>query len=185
MNVVRDRKGIVVVGLALLVALLAVLWTVRRFSHITPVKNLNSLSVVLERTSCFGNCPVYRIAINGNGLVEYSGQLFVRVHGPQTAVIDRDKLDGLLRSFDRIHFLSFTGSFQQGCTDMPRVIVTITADGRSKRVESDELCPENGDFLTSVYRRLSRQEDFLTLAREIDSVTASDRWVKCDDRCRN
>ncbi len=175
MNVARDRKTIVLAGLTVLVALLAVLWTVRRYSHITPIKNLNSLSVVLERTSCFGTCPVYTITINGDGLVEYSGRLFVRVHGSQTAVIGRDKLEDLLRSFDRTHFLAFTSSFQRDCTDLPGVIVTITVDGRSKRVESDELCPEHGDFRMSVYRRLSRQEDFLMLAREIDSVTSSDR----------
>jgi hypothetical protein len=185
MNVARDRKTIVLAGITVLFALLAALWTVSRYSHITPIKNFDSLSVVLERTNCFGTCPVYTIAINGNGLVEYSGRQFVRVHGSQTASIDRNTLDDLLRSFDRTHFLAFTSSFQQDCTDMPGVIVTITADGRSKRVESDELCPEHGDFLKSVYRRFSRQEDFLTLAREIDSVTASDRWVKCDGRCRN
>jgi hypothetical protein len=185
MNVERDRKRIALAGLAVLVGILVVPWAVRRYSHIAPVKNFNSLSVVLQRTNCLGSCPVYTVTINGNGLVDYSGQQFVRIHGPQTVAIDRAKLDELLQDFDRAHYLAFVNSFGNDCTDMPHVVVSLAVDGRVKRVESDELCPEHPDILRSAYRRLSRQDDFLMLAREIDSITGSDRWVKCDGVCRD
>jgi hypothetical protein len=182
MYATRHGKRIAAVGV--LVGLLFVLWIVRRYSPISPVKDLNSVLVVLQRTNCLGSCPVYTLTIRGNGVVEYSGQEFVRVRGPQIARIDDGKINELLLDFDRAHFFALTESFLMECTDLPHVIVTITAGRRSKRVEGDEFCPENDVFPWTLYRRVSRLNDFLALAREIDAIAGSDRWVKCSGRCR-
>jgi Domain of unknown function (DUF6438) len=43
--------------------------------------------VKLERTSCFGECPVYSVTIDGRGNVTYDGEQFVRVKGRATGRI--------------------------------------------------------------------------------------------------
>jgi hypothetical protein len=42
-------------------------------------KDLRSVSVTLKRTACYGTCPVYSVAIHGNGLVEHLGELNVDI----------------------------------------------------------------------------------------------------------
>jgi Domain of unknown function (DUF6438) len=43
----------------------------------------------LERTSCFGECPVYSVTIDAKGNVTYDGKKLVRVEGHQNDRIPR------------------------------------------------------------------------------------------------
>ncbi len=40
--------------------------------------------ITLERTACFGACPVYTLSIYADGTVVYNGERFVDVEGEQT-----------------------------------------------------------------------------------------------------
>jgi len=41
-------------------------------------------AITLERTSCFGTCPVYKVSVRRDGSVAYDGKQFVRVTGHRT-----------------------------------------------------------------------------------------------------
>ena len=140
-----------------------------------PSNDLSSVSVTLKRTACYGWCPVYSVAIHGNGLVEYLGEVRVDVPGPQTARIPRERVKDLLRSFEEIRFFDLKEKYFEACTDMPTAIISISVDGRSKEISNYYGGCEGA--------KTGPQVDLAKLAQKIDETAGTDRWIKCDFDC--
>lgn len=125
------------------------------------------LSVSLERTACFGRCPVYTVTIAGDGAVSWHGIANVRDLGAARASIARAKLDRLVAVIDAVHFfeldaggrppptetkhctnvggaveceITFSASVGS-CSDTSHAIVTIRQGARTHRVD-DAHCNE-------------------------------------------
>ena len=73
----------------------------------------------LERTSCYGPCPVYTVTVDAQGVVTYDGEKFVRVIGRRTARISRSAMARLLASAERIRFFELQDSYTALVTDLP------------------------------------------------------------------
>lgn len=157
-----------------LVAVLAFIWLPGRAHSLTHPKDFQSVTVELSRGPCFGSCPSYKVVIHGSGLVEYVGYRNVRVRGRQIAAIDSEKLMQILQQLDRTQFFTIEDRAFAWCFDTPSVSVSVLMDGRSKGIVSDSFC--TGARV---------QAHFVHVAQEIDGIVGSDRWVKCDGRCRN
>lgn len=127
------------------------------------------VEISLERTACFGFCPVYTVTINGEGEVVYQGRAFVNVVGERRATISREAVQQLLARFDEIHFEQLRDEYiNHGITDLPSKIVTLTRNGRTKRVV---------DYAgTSV----GMPEAVRALQDEIDRVANTAQWVLRD-----
>ena len=118
----------------------------------------------LERTSCYGPCPVYTVTVDAHGVVTYDGEKFVRVIGRRTARISRSAVARLLASAARIRFFEFQDSYTATVTDLPTQYVTVTVNGRTKRIVDYVGAP---DALTQ-------------FEREIDATANTKRWVFFD-----
>jgi len=126
----------------------------------------------LERTSCFGECPVYTVTVNGEGEVTYDGVRAVRVRGIQTRRVPLARVSSLLDMAERIGFFDLADKYpvpdRDGTVpvidDLSTVFVSITRDGRSKRIEDLVGAPE----------RLKELE------RQIDDVAGTRRWIRVD-----
>lgn len=90
--------------------------------------------ITLERTACFGACPIYSVSIDGDGAVAYTGRRFVRVIGEQHGQASRAEVQALLQAFDAVQFESLNNEYRAHVTDLPSQIVTLTRNGRTKRV---------------------------------------------------
>jgi hypothetical protein len=97
----------------------------------------------------------------------------VRVVGRQSARIDRSGVAALLETAERIGFFDFDSSYTEiknpdgsrwQVTDLPTKIVTVTANGRSRRVEDYVGAP-------------ATLEQF---ERDIDSAAGTVRWIFVD-----
>ena len=106
----------------------------------------------MERTACFGTCPVYSVTIDAGGTVTYDGHEFVRAQGRQTARIAPSLVAGLLARAGRIHFFDMRDAYREvtkpdgsveTVTDLPTTIVNITVNGRTKRVEDYFGAPDD------------------------------------------
>jgi hypothetical protein len=131
-------------------------------------------SISLQRTSCYGPCPIYTVTIDARGTVTYDGKRFVRVIGRRTAQIDTSIVAGLLATADRIRFFEMRDAYRvienpDGTvglvTDLPTKFVTVTVNGRTKKVEDYVAAPDS----------LSEFE------REIDAAAGTQRWVFLDE----
>ena len=130
--------------------------------------------IQLQRTSCYGPCPIYTLSIDARGQVVYVGEKFVRVAGRQTAKIDPSIVAKLLSRAETIRFFDLRNAYRvienpdgstSMVTDLPTTFVTVTANGRTKRVEDYIAAP---DALTQ-------------FEREIDEAAGTKRWTFLDE----
>ena len=132
------------------------------------------LLVTLERTSCFGECHVYTVSIDARGNVNYEGKEFVRVTGRAADRMPVSRLRDLLATIDRIGFFDLREQYrvirnpdgtETVVTDLPTTFVSVTRDGKTKRVEDYVAAPDG-------LRELERQ---------IDAAANTRRWTRIDE----
>ncbi len=128
-------------------------------------------AITLQRTACFGRCPVYRVVVTPAGEVTYEGKANVRRIGSATAQIDADSVAGLLREMEAAGYFTFADRYtvseptcRRYTTDSPSAISSATFRGRTKRIEHDYGCGGVPGALT-------------VLERRIDEVLGSNQWT--------
>jgi hypothetical protein len=138
----------------------------------TPVGNTGNNTggpavqvATLERTPCFGFCPVYKVAVMSDGTVNYEGERFVKLTGPHTGQISADQVNALRQAFETAGYVQFQDSYEQHTvTDLPSVNTSYTKDGNTKSVRhylGDRTAPE----------ALGKLED------EFDKIIGIETWI--------
>jgi hypothetical protein len=121
--------------------------------------------ISLERTACFGRCPIYRVEIRGDGLVTYQGERFVAVTGRRTRRISPAAVRRLMAQFQAANFFALRDEYRAGMTDMPSRIVTLQIGGRGKRV------------VDYVGEEVGMPHSVTELEQAIDRVAGTAAWV--------
>lgn len=130
--------------------------------------------ITLERTRCFGACPVYKLTIFSDGRVDYEGIKYVRRIGKATGHISRARLNDLVEEFTNIYYFNLPASYTPGTkqcpqvvTDMPSAITSLTWRRRSHSVNHYHGC-----------RGPSALESLTELENKIDEVLNVTKWTK-------
>jgi (2Fe-2S) ferredoxin len=93
------------------------------------------VALTLERTACFGACPVYTVTVYTDGTVVYNGERFVDVEGEQTTTIDPETVEQLVAGFEAAGYFEWDDEYtEMFITDLPTVITSITRDGETKQI---------------------------------------------------
>jgi len=125
--------------------------------------------IALERTPCFGACPVYKLTIHRSGQIEYEGKDHVRQKGSRSGTISTEDFEKLLRKINEINFFNlnerYDGKNPDGSgvtiTDQPTRKTSVTRGNRTKTVENYFRGPKG----------LKELEDL------IDELTKSAEWI--------
>jgi len=127
--------------------------------------------VTLERTPCYGECPVYQVSIAGDGTVEFAGKRFVTRLGLATAQVSPERVGTLLRALETGGYFEFADLYvadSPACgyyaSDAPTVITSVTAGGRTKTIRHDYGCA-------------GAPAGLIRLERLIDEVAGTGRWT--------
>jgi hypothetical protein len=148
----------------------------RRESNLSPApSSAQSVAptpvVTLERTACFGSCPVYILSVSAAGDVRFEGKAHTRLLGPVTARVPQARVDSLLYELDHAGYFSFADLYTSAApacgryaTDSPSAITTVTLRGKTKRIVHDYGCGSAPGAL-------------VVLERRIDEVLESGRWT--------
>jgi hypothetical protein len=103
------------------------------------------VALTLERSACFGSCPIYTVTIYTDGTVEYNGERFVDVEGEQTGEIDPATVEQLVAGFEAAGYFDWEDEYtDMQVTDMPTFITSVTRDGETKQIThygGDENAP--------------------------------------------
>jgi Domain of unknown function (DUF6438) len=126
--------------------------------------------IVLERTACFGTCPVYTLTVLSSGEVEFAGEDHVKVKGTQTGHISAGDFARLVKKIDAIDFFNlrnrYDGRNPDGSgttvTDLPTKRISVTRGGEAKTVEDYFRAPPG----------LSELETL------IDELAKSSKWIR-------
>lgn len=130
--------------------------------------------ITLERTPCFGTCPVYKLEIFADGKVVYEGKDFVKRKGTVQGRITKAAVQQLVREFNRINYLRLDDEYisegpncPEWWTDSPSAVTSINWKGRQKTIRHYHGC------------RGAKVLDQLTaLEQKIDQVAKTRRWVE-------
>lgn len=120
--------------------------------------------ITLERTGCFGPCPVYSVTIAADGAVRFHGLSHTAIAGVRVAKIGRAAVQRLLSFLAAHRFHTLPDRYPSLATDHPGTITTLRQGRASKRVEHD--------------RSDARATAILAITREIDRVAGTARWVE-------
>jgi len=93
-------------------------------------------ALTLERTVCFGACPIYSVAIYDDGTVIYHGERFVDVLDEQTSQMDPATVAMMVEAFADAGYFGWDEAYtDMFVTDLPSVITSVTRDGVTHRIE--------------------------------------------------
>ncbi len=128
-------------------------------------------AITLERTACFGGCPVYTISVSPQGDVQYEGKAHVRKMGAATGKVPPELVATLLSELERGGYFTFADRYtspEPSCgryaTDSPSVITSVRLRGRTKRIVHDYGCGGAPGAL-------------VVLERRIDEAVNSGQWT--------
>jgi hypothetical protein len=83
--------------------------------------------ISLQRTACFGTCPVYTVTIDGMGNVNYSGEQYVQVTGSASSQIPVADVQRLVDWMMSVNYLALEvpDTCPNSSTDMPSAITSL------------------------------------------------------------
>jgi Domain of unknown function (DUF6438) len=163
----------------ILLAVLAVLTIGRgncRFAIVeaSPQEVPSDTVITLERTACYGTCPIYKLTISADGGVVFEGLRFVKSVGTAKTTISKEQFRELLARFEKLDYFDLRDRYEQpddGCkqwvTDNPSVITSIRTNGKSKSVRHYYGC-----WGVEVLAELTKLE------RAIDDAVNSAQWIR-------
>ncbi len=133
---------------------------------LATITNFKGVVITLERTPCYGLCPVYKLTIYGKGRVVYEGEMFVKVTGKRTSTVSKRKIRQLISEFERIDYYSLKDSYEEYfVTDSSSALTSITIDGETKAIAH-----YHGD--------INAPEELSELEDKIDETIGSNRWIR-------
>jgi len=95
--------------------------------NFTKQKELQSPEKIisLEKTACFGRCPVFKIIIYNNGECLYNGIKFVKKSGEYNLKINEREVDEILSQAKEIGFDNLKNEYSERITDLPTTYIMI------------------------------------------------------------
>jgi hypothetical protein len=128
----------------------------------------------LERTACFGFCPIYKVTIFRDRVVEYEGEKFVKTVGRATGRLTTGQLAQLEELFRKNGYLQLENSYERSnFTDLPSAFTSYSpAGGRTKTIRhyfGDRSAPE----------ALTRVEE------GIDRIVNIEQWIGTPEERQN
>ncbi|MBA3874106.1 MAG: hypothetical protein H0X30_33650 [Anaerolineae bacterium] len=137
--------------------------------------NKANVAITLERTACFGSCPVYTITIYDNGDVVYNGQKFVDVMGEQTSQIDPATVALMVKAFETAGYFDWKEAYDtQMVTDLPSTITSVTQAGKTHRIThyaGDNTAPQALSFLELWIDDMTNSQLWTGVQRNIANVS--------------
>jgi hypothetical protein len=128
----------------------------------------DSTTVTLERSQCYGTCPIYSLSITGDGKVSYQGKKYVKVIGAASGQLAASGLQRLVDMMMEADYFSLAvpDDCTDTVTDKPTVTTSLTWAGQTHTIEDYH---GNGCAPPVLW----------TLESEIDVVAQSSQWVRC------
>jgi hypothetical protein len=149
-------------------ALVLALWSVAYADNsVPPAGKKTRVMATLERTMCFGTCPVYRLTIFSDGRVEWEGKNFVKVPGKASAQLSAVELQSLRVAFEYAHYFELNDKYDcYEVTDAPSANTSYDDGKRKKAIPHYHGCRTPPGIAA-----------LSTLEGQIDQIVRSERWV--------
>ena len=99
----------------------------------TPVTT-DSLLASIERTPCYGQCPMYKFSIYQSGYAVYEGKRFVEKLGKYETRINASVLEEIKTKAKAINYFDFKDEYPKTASDFPATKTSVVLDGKHKDI---------------------------------------------------
>lgn len=158
------------------------------------------LSLEMERTGCYGTCPVYNLKVAPDGKVLFEGRFHTRTIGKAESNLSKEKINQVINETAKADFFSLKDSYtssSNNCpnykTDMATVTLSIRLNEKSKTIihylgciSDEETLKKRLNNNNSSNISVSSIEDFTkeifpqqlyNLENKIDEIVETRRWI--------
>jgi hypothetical protein len=121
--------------------------------------------LTFERTSCYGQCPTYKVVLFKDGRLRYEGSIAVADPGPAEARLAPSAMAAVRSNLQRASELQSDCCDCSDWTDSPSVEMSFALpDGGTKRIYHYHGCEKAPDWLYDV-------------ENSIDAALGTEKWV--------
>ncbi len=124
----------------------------------------------IERSGCYGSCPIYTFIVKSDGTFRYKGENYVERKGEFTGTINVLEFNQLTQFLKESGYMELKNTYTRGVTDGPTIYTTVVMNGRQK-VISDY--GNSGPIKLWAMEQLI--DNLLTKAKWNDSSTGVDK----------
>ena len=119
----------------------------------------DSLVFFIERTPCYGRCPVYVVKIYQSGFATYTGERFTDKIGDYTAKIKKEDIEKIITKAEGIDYFNLEEKYDKNVTDLPSTTTYINNEGKKKKVYNRVGAPEKlSEFESFIYQFIEKVE---------------------------
>lgn len=93
-------------------------------------KATNNTYISIEQTACFGECPTYKLTINGNGSALLDARRFMDSIGVFEAKVNSDTLCVIFSAAQKCKWETYDEEYISGYSDMPATIIQYSNNQR-------------------------------------------------------
>lgn len=86
----------------------------------------------IQRTACFGKCPIYSLIINRDGTFHYHGDEFVKRRGNWHGSVEWSDLEKVLRYAAESDYFDLADLYGDNTTDLPGTFTLVKTSTRKK-----------------------------------------------------
>jgi hypothetical protein len=134
-------------------------------SSVPEAPSGSSVMLSLERTACYGRCPIYKVTVLRDGTVRWEGVEFVKVTGKATAKLPAATLAALADAFKRADYFALADDYtHRDMTDHPSAVLSYADGGKKKAIRH-----YHGDH--SAPAQLSELES------RVDELVGTAKWI--------
>ena len=126
----------------------------------------DSLVARIQRTACFGRCPIYTLSVYESGYVDYNGEKWVEKEGIYEAKVSQEVLGQLLDFAENINYFELDNEYDnKQVTDLPATITSI----------------RNEEGIKTIVNRYGGPKKLDEFARYFDSLFDTIDWKRVGD----
>ncbi len=92
------------------------------------------LIISLERTPCYGTCPIYKMEVFSDGSAFFHGERFVDKIGDFQFTVSKKTIDYILKRAEEIGFFEMEDIYTGNITDLPKTITFIKSEKGEKKI---------------------------------------------------
>ena len=115
------------------------------------------LIISLQRTACFGTCPIYKIEILSDGSGIYTGTRFVENIGITKFSLSETQLNLILTQAEAIGFTNMQEEYSEPISDLPTTFIQI----KNKRIRDYTGAPKTlknlENLIDQMYQKAIRE----------------------------
>lgn len=129
-------------------------------------KSLRTVEFTLQRTACFGKCPVFLLTIDGKtNKATYKGDMNTEKTGTYEKNISDEELGSLVSAFDKADFFGMQDEYNKSqVMDVPSTYISYSVNGKTKKIKDRWEAPSS----------------LKALEKLLDDVAGSDGWNKVE-----